>query len=78
MGCHLYGTITNEEQTHILIDVLPNNGHAPQVGLSGPVWFAKRQIVQHPQTDDGFDHIECSIVLASLKAEQIKSHKLKQ
>ncbi len=68
----LYGTILRDTGRDILIDVLPNNGGAPDVGLAGQVWFGKRQIILRPQTSDGFDVIECSYALASLKAQQKK------
>lgn len=64
----VYGTIVRDTGAEILVTIAANKGVAPQVGLSGQVWFAKRQIKELPP-EEGFDVFECQLTLAKFKAD---------
>jgi hypothetical protein len=63
-----YGSILRDTGKEILFSIAVDRGDARSLGLCGQVWFAKRQLIQAPREEDGYDVIKVPYAVAIAKA----------
>ena len=64
-----YGSIVRVTDKEILFSIAVDKGDARELGLCGQIWFAKRQLIQEPRHEDGFDVIKVPYAVAVAKAK---------